>query len=344
MFRFEHPLFLWSFAILPLLIGLFLFSRWMSARAQGKFSTDNAMKRLLGQWSQGKELVRTILLFLGIALLCMALANPQWGVRREKVQAKAADIFIALDISNSMYAQDIAPSRLERAKKFAADLVHALRGERIGLILFAGNAYLQMPLTTDYAAAAIFIKSAHPGLATTQGTAIGEAINLAMRAFPEEDGHNKAMILLTDGENHEEGAIESMERARDAGLIPFLISVGMTEGAFIPVVVQGREDYKRDEQGNPIRTSVNEGFLKELAQAGDGMLYNIFNPEFVIRDIQEKIDAFDKREMEQQAFKDFESYYQYFLFGGILMLLVSWVVGEKKRNVNTNSNAIVRSK
>ncbi len=330
MFRFEHPLFLWSFALLPVLIGLYFFSRWLSLRAQRKFATESAMTRLLGQWSQNREVIRSVLVFISIGLLCMSLANPQWGLRREKVQTKSADIFIALDISNSMYAEDIAPSRLERAKKFASDLVNALRGERIGLILFAGNAYLQMPLTTDYAAAEIFIRSAHPGLATTQGTAISEAIDLAMRAYIEDDGHNKALILLTDGENHEEGAIESMERARDAALIPFIISVGTSEGAFIPIVVQGREDYKRDENGNPVRTIVNEEFLKELAQVGNGTLYNIFDPEFVIRDIQSKIDEFDKREMEQRAFKDFESYYQYFLFGGILLLLISWLIRERK--------------
>lgn len=331
MFRFEHPFFLWSFAIIPILIILYLLSRWLGTRAQRKFATDSAMMRLLGSWSHRKEVVRSVLLFTSLTMLCMALANPQWGVRREKVQAKAADIFIALDISNSMYAEDIAPSRLERSKKFATDLVNALRGERIGLILFAGNAYLQMPLTTDYAAAQIFIKSAHPGLATTQGTAIGEAIDLALRAYTEDDGHNKALILITDGENHEEGAMESMEKARDAGLIPFLVSVGTAEGAFIPVILQGREDYKRDENGNPVRSVVNEAFLKELAQAGNGTLYNIFDPDFVIKDIQTRIDDFDKREMEQRAFKDFESYYQYFLFPGICLLLLSWLIPTQRR-------------
>ena len=336
MFRFENPTFLWSFIAVPVLIALYVLARWLSLRAKKKFATDNAMTRLLNQWSPGKEMIRTVLLFVSIAMLCMSLANPQWGSRRQTVQAKAADIFIALDISNSMYVQDIAPSRLERAKKFATDLVNALRGERIGLILFAGNAYLQMPLTTDYAAAAIFIRSAHPGLATTQGTAIGEAIDLAMRAFTEDDGHNKALIIITDGENHEEGASDAMSRARTADLIPFLVAVGTEEGGLIPVVVQGREDYKRDENGNPVRSIVNEGFLKELAQEGNGTLYNIFDADFVIRDIKEKIDEFDKREMEQRAFRDFESYYQHFLLGGIVLLIVAWTLGEKRNIRNPN--------
>jgi len=338
MFRFEHPLFLWYLVMIPVLFAFFLFSRWLSARAKRAFATDTAMQRLLSEWSQGRETLRSACIFVGIALLCMALANPQWGVRREKAQAKAADIFIALDISNSMYAQDVAPSRIERAKKFAVDLIQELRGERIGLILFAGNAYLQMPLTTDYAAAEIFVKSAHPGLATTQGTSIGAAIDLSLRAYQEDAGHNKALILLTDGEDHEDGAVESMSKARDAGLIPFIVAVGTVEGALIPMVVQGREDYKRDEHGNPVQSKVNEDFLKELAQTGNGTMYNIFDPEFVIRDISEKIDAFDKREMEQRAFKDFNSYYQYFLFGGILLLVISWLIYERKRNAHNLSS------
>jgi Ca-activated chloride channel family protein len=267
-----------------------------------------------------------------LALLCMALANPQWGLRREQVEAKSSDIFIALDISTSMYARDVAPSRLERAKKFTIDIVKALRGERIGLILFAGNAYLQMPLTSDYAAAELFVKSAHPGLASTQGTAIGEAVDLAMRAYLEDAGHQRGLIMITDGENHEEGALSAMEKARAAGIIPFIVSVGTTEGAFIPVLVQGREDYKRDENGAPIRSVVNEAFLRDLANAGAGYVYNIFDTEFVIQDIREKIDLFEKRETEQRAFKDFQSYYQYFLLAAIVLLLSTWIIGVRKQS------------
>ncbi len=332
MFRFEHPAFLWSLALLPLMFGVYLLSRWLSRRAKVAFAGQQAMTRLLQEWSDVRALARSIFLFAGLALLCMALANPQWGVRREKVQAKAADVFIALDISNSMYAQDIAPNRMERAKKFATDLVESLRGERIGLILFAGSAYLQMPLTTDYAAAEMFIKSANPGLASTQGTAIGEAIDLTMRAYLDDDARQRALILLTDGENHEDGAIESMKKAKDAGVVPFIITVGTNEGAYIPMTIQGKQDYKRDENGTPVRTKVNEAFLKELAQAGSGYVYNILDPDFVNKDIREKIDQFEKRDMEQRAFKDFDSYYQYFLFGGFVLILLAWLLGEKKQH------------
>ena len=340
MFRFEHPGFLWSVLAVVALTGFYLLSRWWSLRMRRMVATDLAMSRLLAAWSHRKELLGSVLALAAVALLCMALANPQWGLRREKVEARAADVFIALDISTSMYARDIAPSRLERAKKFTIDLIAALRGERIGLILFAGNAYLQMPLTTDYAAAELFVKSAHPGLASTQGTAIGEAIDLAMRAFLDDEDRHKGLILITDGENHEDGALEAMRKARDAGLTPFIISVGTTEGAFIPIVIQGREDYKRDENGAPVRSAVNETFLRDLANAGAGYVYNVFDTEFVTKDIREKIDLFEKREMEQRAFKDFESYYQYFLLGGIVLLLSGWVIGVRKARATPPHNVM----
>jgi Ca-activated chloride channel family protein len=333
MFRFEHPEYLWAFVAIPVLLAMYFFSRWLAMRARRRFATDKAMERLLMQWSAQKEIARVVLIFCAIAVLCMAVANPQWGTRKEKVQAEAADVFIALDISNSMYAEDIAPSRMERAKKFAADLVHALRGERIGLILFAGHAYLQMPLTSDYAAALLFVKSAHPGQATTQGTSVGEAIELALRAFEEEDNHSKAIVIITDGENHEEGAVSVMKDASDHRLIPFLVSVGTEEGGLIPISVQGQTDYKRDEQGNPVRTTVNEEFLRELAEAGGGSVYSVLDASLAIEDIKSRIAAFDKRETEERSFSDFESYYQYFLLAGILLLMIAWMLGERKRQV-----------
>jgi len=265
-------------------------------------------------------------------LLCFSLANPQCGLRRETVMSKAADIFIALDISNSMLARDIAPSRLERAKRFARQLVNAFKGDRIGLIIFAGNAYLQMPLTTDYASAELFIRSAHPRLATSQGTAIGDAIELAMRAYEEDAPHHKALFLITDGENHEEGALEEMRKGREAGLVPFIISVGTIEGDFIPIEIQGREEYKRDENGNLVRTAVNEEFLRELARVGDGQLYSILDGQDVIDDIQLKMQALEKREMQQRAFKDYNSYYQYFLLAAILLFFAERMIGNRRKH------------
>lgn len=330
MFRFEHPEFFMAFVAIPLLIVVYFAMRWLRSRASKSFATDKAWSRLTNQWSRGRERVRAILLLCSFILLCFALANPQWGLRRETVMSKAADIFIALDISNSMLARDIAPSRLEKSKRFAQQLVNAFKGDRIGLIIFAGNAYLQMPLTTDYASAELFIRSAHPRLATSQGTAIGDALELAMRAYEEDAPHHKALFLITDGENHEDGAIEEMQKAHEAGLVPFIISVGTTEGDFIPMDIEGREDYKRDENGNPVRTAVNEPFLRQLAQEGDGRLYSILDGQDVIDDMRTKMEGLEKREMEQRAFKDYKSYYQFFLMAAIMLFFAERIIGNRR--------------
>jgi Ca-activated chloride channel family protein len=339
MFRFEHPEFFVAFLAIPVLLAVYFAMRWLQKRSSKSFATHKAWERLTHHWSKGRERTRAILLIASFTLLCFALANPQWGLRSETVMSKAADIFIALDISNSMLARDIAPSRLEKAKRFAQELVDAFKGDRIGLIIFAGNAYLQMPLTTDYASAELFIRSAHPRLATSQGTAIGDAIELAMRAYEEDAPHHKALFLITDGENHEDGAIEQMQKGREVGLIPFVISVGTTEGDFIPIEVQGREDFKRDENGNPVRTAVNEAFLRQLASEGDGQLYSILDGDKVIEDMKLKMQGLEKREMQQRAFKDYKSYYQFFLLAAILLFFAERIIGNRRRGEQEQATA-----
>ena len=178
-----------------------------------------------------------------------AASNPQWGTKKDKVKAQSADIFIAFDISQSMMAQDISPSRLERAKRFTEKLIRSLKGDRVGLIYFAGDAYLQMPLTNDYAAAELFIKSANPNLAGTQGTAIDEAIDLAVRAYEEDVKHQRALIIISDGEDHDEDAISMAKEGADAGLVIYTIGVGTETGAYIPFMNRGRTEFKKDDEG-----------------------------------------------------------------------------------------------
>ena len=337
MFRFEHPEYFIAFVIIPILIAAYVFMVWSRKRLSNRFASSRAWRFLTIGWIGRLETLRAIMLLFAFALLCTALTNPQWGLRKETVQAQAADIFIALDISNSMLAEDIAPSRLDRSKRFASQLVDAFKGDRIGLIYFAGSAYLQMPLTTDYAAAELFLRSAHPRLAGTQGTAIGEAIDLAMRAFEPDMDHQRALVIITDGENHEEGAIEMIRKGRQRGLVPFVVSVGTTEGAYIPVELQGREDYKRDENGTPVRTAVNEVFLRQLALEGNGELYSVLDGESVLNDMQERIAELEKREMEQRSFTDYESFYQYFLLAGLLLLFGERLIGNKRKTTTSMS-------
>jgi len=326
MFRFEYTDHLFAFAIIPVLVVLFVVM-WIMRRKAIELLGDSALlSRLMPQVSKYKHIVKFVLTALALCILIIAWANPQWGSKQEKVKRKSADVFIALDISRSMLAEDIRPNRLERAKQFAVTLIDELKGERLGLIIFAGNAYLQMPLTTDYKAAQLFIKSANTEMAPTQGTAIGEVIDLAERCFEENNKHHKALVIITDGENHDKEAIERMRYANGNGLLGFTVGVGTEQGGFMPIVVRGRTDYKRGNNGEPIRTVINEEMMRDIASAGQGNYFNLLQGEEVASSLRQKIDRIEKRELEQRSFSEYESYFQYFIALALLLILIEFFI------------------
>jgi len=280
--------------------------------------------------SRYKHLIKYGLLMLALTALVIAWANPQYGTKKEKVKRKSVDVFIALDISQSMMAEDIRPSRMDRARRFAQSLVEELKGERMGTIIFAGNAYLQMPLTTDYAAAQMFIKSANPKMAASQGTAISDAIDLAERSFEEENKQHKVLVIISDGENHDEEALELAKKANENGLLIFTVGVGTAEGGFIPTRIAGRPDYKRDNAGNPVRSQLNEDMLQQLADAGSGDYFRLSEGDQIEPALRERIDKVEKRELEQRSFNEYESYFQYFLGLGLIFILLEFVISYRK--------------
>ena len=228
-------------------------------------------------------------------------------------------------------AEDIAPSRLERAIKFTQNLVEGLKTERIGFIIFAGNAYLQVPLTTDYAAVQLFVKSANPEIAPTQGTAIVDAIDLAERSFEEENKSHKALVIITDGENHDDEAMERAKEAKANGLLIFTVGVGTEAGSFIPTIVAGRADYKRDRSGNPVRSKLNEEMLRGLAKEGTGAYLNLMSgSEEVVEALSDRIDQLEKRELEARTFTDYESYFQYFLIIALFLLIIEFLISYRR--------------
>lgn len=327
MFRFEHPEHLYALALIPVVLLLFMLTRYARRRALRRFGDSALLSRLMPRASRYRHGVKLTILLTALALLVVGWANPQWGVRREKVKRRGVDVIIALDISQSMLAQDIPPNRMERAKKFAQNLVAGLEGNRIGAIFFAGNAYLQSPITTDYAAVNLFFKSANPNMASTQGTAISEAIDLADASFDEESRNHRALIIISDGENHEEEAAESARTARANGLLLYTVGVGTAEGGSIPSYVGGRLDYKRDENGKPVRSALNETMLEELAKTGDGAYFNLSaGSERIIDALSRQIENIEKRELEQRIFSDYESYFQYFIAGALLLILLEFLI------------------
>ncbi|MDH3648705.1 MAG: VWA domain-containing protein [Saprospiraceae bacterium] len=326
MFRFEHQEYLiYLVGLVPLMILFYLGWIWYR-RQQATLGDMRLITGLTPSLSLPRKKWAIGLACVIFGLLVVAWANPQWGAKREKVDVKAADIFLAFDISNSMYVQDVPPNRLEQAKRFTEKLTNKLRGERIGLILFAGNAYLQMPLTTDYAAAQLFIRSASPELAGTQGTAIGDAISTAMEYFDQNEKFHRTLIIISDGEDHDTEALEEATAAFSHGLQIFTVGVGTAEGGHVPIMVDGRQDWKRDQQGQPVQSRINEVLLRAVAEAGGGSYYNLGTQQNILEGIDEKVDEMEKREIQEHSFTAYESYFQVFLGLAIFGMLFHWTL------------------
>ncbi len=330
MFRFENIEYLYALVLIPVLIVFFILMRLATRQAIRRFGDHSLTMRLIPHWSKYKHALKFAILMVALFFLIIGWANPQWGSKKEKVKRKSVDVFIALDISQSMLAEDISPNRLERAKNFSRNLVNTLKGERIGIIIFAGNAYLQMPLTTDYAAAELFVRSIHTQLAPTQGTAISEAIDLAERSFEKDNKHHKALIIISDGESHDQDAIDRARKAGENGLLVFTVGVGTQEGGYIPTIYAGQRSVKTDNTGNPVRTILNEKMLSDLAKEGQGAYYNLIEGDKVSSALRESIDRIEKREIEQRSFSEYESYFQYFLAIGLFLLTLEFFISYRK--------------
>ena len=326
MFRFENTTAFYLLAAIPILVMLYLWSVKRLNQRKEKFGQINLIDRLLGDSNTKRNRQSVILYLVAYVFLVFALANPQWGFKKEKVKVENSDIFIALDISSSMNATDISPTRLEKAKRFVESLIESRKGDQLGLILFAGNAYLQMPLTSDYAAATLFVKSANTDMAGTQGTAIGEAVDLARRSITDTEKAQRALIIITDGEDHDEDALSKVSSAVDDGWNVFTVGVGTEEGGFVPVMSEGREEFKTDEEGNPVTTRINISLLKEIADAGNGTSYLLENNNDIINDLNTQLEKLQKRAVEVKSFSEYRSYYQYFLGLALFILLLDFVV------------------
>lgn len=286
--------------------------------------------RLMPGFSATRFWLKNLIVLISLALLIVAFANPQRGAKKQQMMQKSADVFIAMDISQSMLARDIAPSRLERSKVFAQKLVRALEGERIGLIFFAGTAFLQMPLSTDYPFILQSIGSADPELISTQGTAIPAAIDLAAKSFdPEPAG--RALVLITDGEDHEEDAISRAEAAFDDGIVLYPVGAGTASGGNIPITTNGFADYKRDENGAVVQTKLDESMLVKLATAGGGRVFNISQDEAAVSALKREVDGLLKRNIEVRSFSEYETWYQWFLLPALLLLLADIWTGWRKK-------------
>ena len=318
MFRFEHPGFFWLIG-LTILAVIFYFTRQYLARtAWSRWGSDTSNQKITsGQHVRPKWMWLGL---LGTVLLTIAAANPQWGYRSVAVESKTADIYLVLDISTSMLAEDIAPSRLERARRIALDLSTKFKTDRVGLVLFAGNAYVQSPLTTDWHAIQLFLNAANPDQAGTQGTSIGEALRLILAAKSSETDSRGAIIVLTDGEDHDTDAPDAIEEAAEAGWVTYIIGVGTEAGATIPITNEGQKYLKLDDKARPVHTSLNKTLMMELAQKGKGKYFDATGGDKVVEELGKELAGLERSKMEKRSFTEHRSYFQWFLFPALLLI------------------------
>lgn len=317
--------------MIPIFILVFALMLQWKKHALKRFGQMKVISRLIPNASGNKPRLKLILLILAYTFLVIGIANPQTGSRLEKIRREGIDIMIALDVSSSMLAQDIKPDRLSRAKRSISRLIEKLKGDRVGIIVFAGNAYTQLPITTDYAAAKMFLSPIEPDNIPTQGTAIGDAIRLASKSF-SKDNKNKVIIIITDGENHEGNAIEEAQKARELGITLFTIGMGLPEGAPIPVYDKygNRTGYKKDRQGQTVMTRLNASMLQQIASAGNGVYVNATNSNTGLSDILKEINKMEKEEIETRIFADYKDQFQYFAGLGLLLFILEYLILERK--------------
>lgn len=281
--------------------------------------------------STGKPVFKFILFCLAFIFLILGLANPQIGSKLEEVKREGVDIIIALDVSNSMLAEDLSPNRLERAKRAIEQLVDKLHNDRIGIIVFGGQAYTQLPITTDYAAAKLFLSTTSTDLIPTQGTAIGAAISLAMESFDFKNNSGKTIVIITDGEDHEGDVMEEIKSATEKQVVIHTIGMGSSQGAPIPIYKQGRQlGFKKDKEGNSVVTKLNEEMLAQIASTGNGIYVRASNAESGLNIILDKINKMQKAEFGTKIYTDYEDRFQYFIAISLFFLLVEFMVSERK--------------
>lgn len=331
MFRFEHIEYLYALLLLPLFMLLFAYFYAWRKRAFKRFGESRVISRLMPLRSDGKLILKFILLMVAYAFLVIGTANPQIGSKLEKVHRKGADLVIALDVSNSMLAQDIRPDRLTRAKQAISRLIDQLEGDRIGILVFAGKAYVQLPITADYAAAKMFLNTISTNIVPTQGTAIGEAIDLAVKSFSQVD-RSRAIIIITDGENHEGNAVEAAEQAAEQGIRIYTIGMGSAEGAPIPVYAANGQmaGYKKDKQGQTVISRLDETMLQQISSAGNGIYLRASTGRDGLSQIFEEINSLEKADIETRMFSDYESRFQYFIAAALFFLFIEMVVSQRK--------------
>jgi Ca-activated chloride channel family protein len=331
MLRFAHIEFLWGLAVIPIFILLFARLSLWKKKAMASLGDKKIVTMMIPEVSFSRPWLKFILFILAFTFLIVGIADPQIGSKMEEEKRKGVDLMILLDVSNSMLSQDMAPNRLENAKRAIAQLIDNMHNDRIGIIVFAGEAYVQLPVTTDYSAAKLFLNTINTNMVPTQGTAIGSAIDLAMKSFDFKDGTGKAMIIITDGENHEDDAVAAAKNVAEKDVMVNVIGMGSAEGAPIPLFQNGKQvGFHTDSAGHTVVSKLNEDMCKEITAAGKGVYVRATNANSGLNIIMSQISKVQSKTYDSKSFKDFEDRFQIFLGFAFLLLIVEFFISNRK--------------
>ena len=328
MFRFEDPIYLYLLVLIPILALIRFVSYRNQRKRLRKFGDPQLLKELMPDVSRFRPSVKFWLLLGALALLIVMLARPQMGTKISHEKRVGIETIIAMDISNSMLAEDVVPSRLDRSKMMVENLVDHFSNDKIGLIVFAGDAFVQLPITSDYVSAKMFLSSIDPSMMATQGTDIARAIEMATHSFTQEEGIGKAIIVITDGENHEGGAIEAAEAAKDLGMRVYVLGVGSANGAPIPIT--GTGDYMKDRTGNTVMSALNEEMCKQVAQAGGGAYIHVENNSAAQQQLDNELDKLAKKETSTAVYSEFDEQFQAVGILAILLLILEICILDRR--------------
>ena len=326
MMYFASPQYLWLLLLVPLFPIVYGILRTLRRRRIRKFGDEELVRQLMPSWSRSKGWVRIVLYSLAFLCFTVGLSRPQMGAKLKEHETKGAEIMICLDVSNSMLAEDYSPCRLDRAKLAISRVADKLAGDRIGLIIFAGTSFVQLPITTDYISAKMFLNNINTESVPVQGTAIGDAILTAAKSFSAQSEKSRAIIVITDGENHEDDAVDAAKQAAELGIKVYTIGVGSVQGQPIPV----NGELLKDSEGNIVVTRLDEGTLRKIAAAGGGAYVHAGNEEFGLGPIVDDIKKMEEEKYNSIVFEEYEEQFMYFLGAALLLFVIEMLIGERR--------------
>jgi Ca-activated chloride channel family protein len=334
MFRFESEIWLYVLLVIPVLLLVFWFNARWRKNVLKQLGDANILQNLMPTLSKALPRWKRLLFTLALALVLIGMANPQIGTKYEEVKREGFELMICLDVSNSMLAEDLTPNRLERAKQAISRLVDRLKNDKIGIVVFAGEAYIQLPMTVDHSAAKLFLRSIDTDIVSTQGTAIGKAVELAMSSFSTNSKANKSIIVITDGENHEDDALKQAAAAVEQGIKVHTIGIGSLDGTPIPMYKRGQMlGYRKDREGNTVVTKLNETMLQQIAASGEGTYVRANNSRTGLNALMDELEGMEREEFDSKMFTSYEDRFQYFIAVALLLLLIEVLLPSRKLKV-----------